>query len=169
MSENKLPKRKPNRLKNYDYRTNGMYFVTICTKNRKCILSEINVGDGVLDVPQLKLYNCGKIVDKYINQLNEYYNHINIENYVIMPNHIHLLIFIDNPNGMSGTPSPTNSYIPHFVSTLKRFCNKEIGNNIFQRSFHDHIVRDEADYKKIYSYIESNPSKWSEDCFYTEQ
>ena len=85
-----------------------------------------------------------------------------------MPNHIHLLIYVDNPDGMSGTPSPTNAYIPQFISTLKRFCNKEIGCNIFKRSFHDHIVRNEADYEKIYNYIENNPSKWTEDCFYIE-
>ena len=168
MNENRIsvfPKRKRNRLNNFDYSTNGMYFVTICTKNRKCILGNI-VGDGVLDVPQTMLSDYGKIVDKYINQLNDYYDYLNIENYVVMPNHLHLLIFVDNPNGTSRTPSPTNAYIPQFVSTLKRFCSREIGYNIFQRSYHDHIIRDDEDYKKIYNYIESNPSKWSEDCFY---
>jgi len=163
-----LLQRKPTRLKGFDYSQNGMYFVTICTHNRKCILSQIIVGDGVLDVPHTMLLNCGKIVDKYINKLNDFYLNINIEKYVIMPNHIHLLISVDNPDGMSRTPSPTNAYIPQFISTLKRFCNKEIGYNIFQRSFHDHIVRNEADYEKIYNYIESNPSKWTEDCFYIE-
>ena len=168
MTETNFPQRKPNRLKGFDYSTNGMYFVTICTHNRKCILSQIIVGDGVLDVPHTMLLNCGKIVDKYINQLNNFYFNIKIEKYVIMPNHIHLLIYVDNPDGMSRTPSPTNAYIPQFISTLKRFCNKEIGYNIFQRSFHDHIIRSDEDYKKIYNYIESNPSKWTEDCFYIE-
>ena len=167
-SHKTLPQRKPNRLKGFDYSQNGMYFVTICTHNRKCILSQIIVGDGVLDVPHTMLSNCGKIADKYINQLNDFYFNIKIEKYVIMPNHIHLLIYVDNPDGMSRTPSPTNAYIPQFISTLKRFCNKEIGYNIFQRSFHDHIVRNEADYEKIYNYIENNPSKWTEDCFYIE-
>ena len=163
-----LPQRKPNRLKGFDYSQNGMYFVTVCTHNRKCILSQIIVWDGILDVPYTMLLNCGKIVDKYINQLNNFYFNIKIEKYVIMPNHIHLLIYVDNPDGMSRTPSPTNAYIPQFISTLKRFCNKEIGYNIFQRSFHDHIIRSDEDYKKIYNYIESNPSKWTEDCFYIE-
>ncbi|MBR5252022.1 MAG: transposase [Oscillospiraceae bacterium] len=98
--------------------------------------------------------------------MNEQYNNINIENYVIMPNHIHLLIFVDNPNGTSRTPSPTNAVIPMFVSTLKRFCNKEIGHNIFQRSFFDHIIRDQADYENVYNYIDSNPSKWESDELY---
>ncbi len=56
--------------------------------------------------------------------------------------------------------------IPHYVGTLKRFCNKEIGENIFQRSYHDHIIRNETDYRKIYEYIESNPSKWQKDSYY---
>ena len=167
-SHKTLPQRKPTRLKGFDYSQNGMYFVTICTHNRKCILSQIIVGDGVPDVPHTMLLNCGKIADKYINQLNDFYFNIKIEKYVIMPNHIHLLIYVDTPDGMSGTPSPTNAYIPQFISTLKRFCNKEIGYNIFQRSFHDHIVRNKADCEKIYNYIESNPSKWTEDCFYIE-
>lgn len=167
-SHKTLPQRKPNRLKGFDYSQNGMYFVTICTHNIKCILSQIIVGDGVLDVPHTMLLNCGKIADKYINQLNDFYFITKIEKYVIMPNHIHLLIYVDNPDGMSGTPSPTNACIPQFISTLKRFCNKEIRYNIFQRSFHDHIVRNEADCEKIYNYIESNPSKWTEDCFYIE-
>ena len=75
-----LPQRKPNRLKGFDYSQNGMYFVTISTHNRKCILSQIIVGDGVLDVPHTMLLNCGKIADKYINQLNDFYFNIKIEN-----------------------------------------------------------------------------------------
>ena len=165
MKNQNLPNRKPTRLPNFDYSTNGLYSVTICTKEKQKILSKI-VGGGVPDAPHTVLFPCGKIVDKYINQMNEQYNNINIENYVIMPNHIHLLIFVDNPNGTSRTPSPTNAVIPMFVSTLKRFCNKEIGHNIFQRSFFDHIIRDQADYENVYNYIDSNPSKWESDELY---
>ena len=62
-----------------------------------------------------------------------------------MPNHIHILISVYN-NGMSRTPSPTNEVIPSFISTLKRFVNREVEENIFQRSYNDHIIRDERDY-----------------------
>ena len=62
-----------------------------------------------------------------------------------MPNHIHILISVYN-NGMSRTPSPTNEVIPSFISTLKRFINREVEENIFQRSYNDHIIRDERDY-----------------------
>ena len=88
-----LPKRKPTRLKEYDYSTPGAYFITICTKDKKQILSRI-VGDGVLDVPKNLLTKYGEIADKYLRQMNEFYNNISVEKYVIMPNHIHLILRI---------------------------------------------------------------------------
>ena len=158
-----LPNRKPTRLNNYDYNSNGYYFVTICTNNKRKILCDI-VGDGALDVPQIVLSKIGKIVEKYIISSNNICE-ITVDKYVIMPNHIHLILIVEN-NGTSKSPSPTNNIISHTVSTLKRFINHEVGNNIFQRSFHDHIIRDEADYLKIWNYIDTNPQKWNEDCFY---
>ena len=165
------PKRKPTRLRSYDYFACGAYFITICVQDRKELLSKIIVGDGVLDVPINTLTGCGKIADKYINQMNDYYDHIDVENYVIMPNHIHLLLRIlecDNhgANGTSRTPSPTNSIIASFVSTFKRFFNKAYGENIWQRSFHDHIIRNEEDYMKIWEYIDTNTIRWELDCFH---
>ena len=161
-----LPKRKPTRLKEYDYSTPGAYFVTICAKDRKNIFSKITVGDGVLDVPKSELTQYGLIADKYINQINGFYAHITVDKYIIMPNHIHLILSISD--GTSRTPSPTNSLVSKFVSTLKRFCNKKYGENIFQRSFHDHIIRNDKDYEDIWKYIDSNELKWEEDCFYAK-
>ena len=163
----KSPERKPTRLKYFDYSTPGVYFITICTKDRKQLLSEIIVGDGVLDVPQNMLTDYGRIADKYINQINEFYGHISVDKYVIMPNHVHFILSIENAeNGTSRTPSPTNSEISKFVSTFKRFCNKEYGANIWQRSFHDHIIRNQKDYEKIWKYIDGNVLNWEKDCFY---
>ena len=164
---NSLPNRKPTRLKNFDYSSEGAYFITICTHNREKILSYI-VGGDVLDAPKnTELLPCGKIVEKYINKLNEFYCEINVDKYVIMPNHIHILLFVSE-NGASRTSPPTKQHSPvsQFISTLKRFVNKEIGHNIFQRSFHDHIIRDENDYLKIWNYIDTNPVKLENDCFY---
>ena len=163
-----LPKRKPTRLKGYDYSTPGAYFITICTKDRKELLSNIIVGDGVPYVPKNILTQYGKIADKYINQMSEFYDNIFVDKYVIMPNHIHMLIQIksDSVSGSSRTPTPTNMKIPHFISTFKRLCNKEYGKNIWQRSFHDHIIRNQKDYDRIWTYIEINPYKWEQDCFY---
>ena len=98
--------------------------------------------------------------------MNKIYNHIEINNYVIMPNHIHILINV-SASGMSGSPSPTNEVIPSFIGTLKRFVNKEVGENIFQRSYNDHIIRNERDYLEHYTYIENNPIRWELDELYT--
>ena len=135
-----LLKRKQTRLENYDYGQDGAYFITICTQNRKRILSNIIVGTGVLDCPKIELLNLGRIADRYINQLNDFYDNISVDKYVIMPDHIHFILSVKN--GQSGTPVPTdittkidnkNSAVAKFVSTFKRFCNKEIGKNIWQQ------------------------------------
>ena len=106
--------------------------------------------------------------------MNETYDSIQTEKYVIMPNHIHLLIYISNKEevfgkGTSRTPSPTNALIPQYISTLKRLCNKEFGQNIWQRSYHDHVIRDCADHDLIWQYIDTNPARWEQDRFYTEE
>ena len=160
---NNLPKRKNNRLENYNYSNNGAYFITICVKERRKILSKI-VGAGVLDCPKIQLLKSGAVADKYIKQLNSFYDSISVDKYVIMPDHIHLIISVTN--GQSGTPAPTgdnkNSNIAKFVSTFKRFCNKEYGKNIWQARYYDHIIRNEADYKEIFEYIENNALKWEQ-------
>ena len=162
--QNELPKRKQNRLQNFDYSTNGAYFITICTQDKKCILGNI-VGVGVPDDPQIKLSEYGKIVYNQIIEMNKIYNNVNVEKFIVMPNHLHLLIEITN-NGSSGTPTPTNSVVPSFVSTLKRFTNKKIGKKLWQRSFYDHIIRNEEDYLNVWEYINNNPAKWTEDKYY---
>lgn len=158
-----LPKRKFMRMPTYDYSTNGLYFLTICVKNKEKLLCNI-VGDVVDAVPKTELTPVGKIVEKYIHSINNA-KKLSVENYIIMPDHIHLLIYIDDIYGTSKTPSPTNSLIPHMVSTFKRFCNREIGRNIWQRSYFDHIIRNEEDYIKHYNYIETNPLLWVDNKF----
>lgn len=161
-----LPQRRTNRLDYYDYSQNGAYFITICTLDKKRILSKVNVGTGVLDCPQIQLLNYGIIADKYIRQLNDSYDHISVDRYVIMPDHIHILLSLQN--GQSGTPVPTsanridnkNSTISKSVSTFKRFCNKEFGVNIWQSRYYDHVIRNQKDYNEIWQYIENNPQKW---------
>lgn len=147
--------RKPNRLKNYDYSSKGAYFITICTLDRKCILSRIVGGDALI-APQTNLTHCGEIARKYIESMP------GIDKYVIMPNHIHLLIAIDGPMKAS---APTIS-VPNLIRSFKVLVSKEIGQSIWQRSYHDHIIRDEEDYLNHLQYIENNPAKWSKDKYY---
>ncbi|MBO5912953.1 MAG: transposase [Clostridia bacterium] len=159
--------RKPTRLKEYDYSSNGRYFVTICVQDRKLLLGSVVVGDGVLDVPKMRLSRLGLIAEKYIQNMSHKYDGVSVEDYVIMPNHIHLVIGVLN-QGTSRTPSPTNQVIPKFVSSFKRFCNREYGYNIWQRSYHDRIIRNDAEYKKIHTYIKGNPIVWQKDKFFVE-
>ena len=204
--EKENPKRKALRLTNYDYNTAGAYFVTICTQDRKRILSEVlkpqiapidefqildTVGDGALDVPlnalyeitKIRLTSTGRIIEKYLLS-SENIPGVKIDRYVIMPDHIHAIIFLDpnkyasrkcdtskpNINGTSKAPSPTiNKMLPHVISTFKRFCNKEIGHNIFQRSYIEHIIRDKADYDTRIKYIFENPLRWYYKHLYKEE
>lgn len=147
--------RKPNRLKNYDYSSQGAYFITICTLDRKCTLSHIVGGDALI-APQTNLTHFGEIAREYIESMP------GIDKYVIMPNHIHLLIAIDGPMKAS---APTIS-VPNLIRSFKVLVSKEIGQSIWQRSYHDHIIRDEEDYLNHLQYIENNPAKWSKDKYY---
>lgn len=159
-----LPKRKTNRLKEYDYSQNGAYFITICTEGRKEMLSKI-VEDG-FSVPQLTPE--GQIVNRYIEEISSKYSGVVVDKYVIMPNHVHLLVSINNKNG-TDNPSPT---IGKIIGWFKYNATKEINNRrscidrVFQRSFHDHVIRNAQDYEEIWEYIDTNPIKWQDDCFY---
>ena len=157
-----LPKRKPTRLKEYDYSTNGYYFITICTRGRKNILSNI-VGEGLCALPRVNLTPIGKEVEKSIEHINNYEGVV-VDKYVIMPNHIHLIIGIKT--GGDGTP-PLRVY--DIIGRFKSYTTNKYCNVMWQRSFHDHIIRGEKDYIEICKYIENNPAKWLEDKFYTEQ
>ena len=142
-----LQNRRNLRLANYDYSDNGAYFITICTWDRRRILSEI-VGDDAHIVP--KPY--GQIAEKYIRNVSE------IEKYVIMPDHIHMIIRLEN--GSMWASTPTNR-IASIVRSLKTLTTKEIGEPIFQRSYYDHVIRNQQDYNEIWEYIAGNPLKWA--------
>ena len=95
-----------------------------------------------------------------------FYPDIVLEKYVVMPNHIHLLLHIVDTVQNGESMDIHNSKVSKFVGTFKRFCNKEYGRNLWQDRSHDHVVRGEKDYQKIWQYIEENPLRWESDCFY---
>ena len=152
--------RKQNRLRGY-YSRAGAYFVTVCTQDRRCTLCDI-VGDG-FPVPKAP----GRIAEAYIKQIGGKYPGVAVDKYVVMPNHIHLLLRF---TGGTGNPSPTlGAVLGWFKYSVTREVNRRTGTagqRVFQRSYHDHVVRDEKDYLRIWEYIDGNPYKWADDCYY---
>ena len=159
------PQRKNLRLPDYDYSAPGAYFVTICTQNRQCILSNITVGAGALDGPTLALTRTGEVVEKFILSTDRIAG-LTVDRFVIMPNHVHMILTVASGGGPSRAPAPTNAIIPHAIGTLKRFVNKELGESIWQRGYYEHVIRSEKDYLEIRTYIDQNPAKWAEDPYY---
>jgi len=172
--------RRLNRLKNYDYSRNGLYFITICTKDRIRYLSEIiDVGNAALGVPtasklvgadiirpKINLTDIGKILDFSINDIKNHYDNVSVVKYCIMPDHVHLIISIMNEifTADSGRmiSAPTVSNI---IGSMKRFVSKETGISIWQKSFHDHIIRNEKEFFDICNYIDNNPINWVNDIY----
>lgn len=159
------PQRKSNRLPCFHYSTPGAYFVTVCTEGRKCLLGNI-VGATIGRPPVVSLSKCGRITEQAIKNISNYYPTISVDNYVIMPNHIHLLLQIITDQSGRPMVAPTVSRV---LQQLKGYISKEFGSSIWQKSFHDHVIRNEADYLRIWTYIENNPCRWREDCFYAEE
>lgn len=185
MNEDKTPpKRKSIRIRHYDYDLSGAYFVTICIKDRKRLLSHIMrpeaddagkegalrdaVGVGALDdpsIPQIRLTSLGRIVEKNLLS-SERIPGVKIDRYVIMPDHIHAIFLLDSEQYENckekplNEKTPANKMLPRIISVFKRFCNREIGENVFQRGYYEHIIRDEADHTERAEYILENPLRW---------
>ena len=160
--------RKSPRLKGYDYSKQGVYFITFCTFER-CLLFWKNPLDETLTEKGEHLNFAGKIADEAVRLVPEKFP-VRIDKYVVMPNHIHILLTVketETDNEQIGTVSMVVRNIKMNIS--KRLHRLKIDDVIWQRSFHDHIVRGEKDYLKIWEYIENNPRKWAEDCFYKKQ
>ena len=147
--------RKTNRVAEFDYSTTGAYFIAICTQNRQRILSDI-VGDG-FPVPK----PVGLLAEEYIAEISKKYPTVHIDNYVIMPDHIHLLLRFEQG---TGNPSPTLGNVigwyKYHVTKQRNMQANTQGSKLFQRSYYDHIIRNQKDYDEIWQYIENNPKKW---------
>ena len=157
-----LPSRKPNRLPQFDYSTPGAYFITICTKDRQKMLWE-NVGASIARPQTPQLSRAGQIVEQAIRNIPSHYPAIAVDRYVVMPNHIHLLLQIRTDESGRPMVAPTISTV---VQQMKGYVTKQLGGSIWQKLFHDHVVRNEKDYQIIWEYIENNPIRWELDCFY---
>ena len=159
--KNELPKRKHPRLDYYDYSSQGAYFITICVQNRRHILSEISRG---VENTSVNLTEYGKIVEKQLLLIEQTYPFVKIDEYVIMPNHIHvIMIFGEITAGAS--PRPTVMDVVCSFKSLTTREYKKMGNDdkLFQTSFYEHIIRDRNDYNEIRKYIYENPMNWETD------
>lgn len=161
-----LPKRKPNRLAEYDYGSIGAYFLTICTEHRKSILSSVEgVGEGF---PLPKLTSYGEIAERYIYLLSMRYPMATIDAYVIMPNHIHLLLTLGGRRNASPTVTTMMGWMKYQMTKDINSLRNTPGEKVFQRSFYDHVIRDEEDYRIRLQYIKENPLRWERDELYAE-
>ncbi len=142
-----LKQRKSNRLQNFDYSSPGAYFVTICTKDRKPMFWRKNVGEDIifptLNKPDIPLNALGKKAESAIRDIEMHYSNVTVEKYVVMPNHIHIILMLHADAYGRMISSPTVSTV---VGQLKRKLSKESGIDLWQRSFHDHIIRAEQDF-----------------------
>lgn len=178
--------RKSNRLGRYDYSTKGYYFVTICTQNREYIF-----GDIVND--EMVLNDAGRMVESVLNEIPKHYPGIGINEYVVMPTHMHCIINIHNcvgvgpradpikndhrilNNGQAQGPVPTKLSLSTIIKRVKSLTTKKyidgVNNNnwppfvkrLWQRSFHDRIIRNDKTFYGIRKYIIDNPKNWETD------
>ncbi len=189
------PKRKTVRLQTHDYNQAGAYFITVCTKGKVPFLTlstgndeNATVGTDVLGGPpsfpstQFPLSKKGLVVFQNVQRLQNFYPHIKIEYFVIMPNHVHLLLGVyanslpqrtaedvgpyEGNEPIKAKENTKLSVVSTFLSTFKRFCNREIGENIWQSRSYDHVIRNAQDFSEHVRYIFHNPLRWKEDNFY---
>lgn len=178
--------RRPIRLKGYDYTQPGAYFVTICTHNRDCLFGEIVEG-------AMRLNHVGEMVQTVWNELPQHYPGVNVNAFVVMPNHIHGIIVLMDDHVVGATPcgcpvpgqaqgvpgqapgpAPTLS-LPDVVHRFKslttaRFRHGVVQNNwhpfhgrLWQRNYYEHVIRNESELNRIREYIVANPGRWDED------
>ena len=156
--ENEIPKRKPNRLKSFDYSSCGAYFITVCTAKRYNHFwkndADAAVGASIARPHEIELSQYGKTVYEAINNIPVIYPSVSVDHYVIMPDHIHLLLSIRADENGRPMVAPTISRI---VQQLKGYVTKRIKSPIWQKLFYDHIIRSREDYEKHLKYIYENP------------
>jgi len=165
-----LPVRKNVRLKKHDYSNAGYYFVTVCVKDKHEMLGKIVVGDAVHSVPpHTRLSEYGIAVKRILQMGGDH--RVQLDRYIIMPNHIHMVLIVSHDEKRDAVDSvPYNkSLVSTFVRSFKTMTTKRIGFSLWQRSFHDRIIRSEDEYQRIWQYIDENPARWAEDDYFVKK
>ncbi len=172
------------RLPNYDYSSNGCYFVTICTHQKHCYF-------GNIVNAQMQLSQVGKIAHKHWQEISNHFDGVDLDQYVIMPNHVHGIIVINRPDKprrdvacyvstdnddvdqtmskLAPKPGSLGAIIRSYKSSVTRWCRQN-DDDIFcwQPRFYENIIRDQRSLNNIRQYIINNPAKWLEDENYVD-
>lgn len=163
--DRKAPQRKRLRLPEYDYAQPGYYFITVCTRERKQeVLCSIEpaVGAIINRPPRISLTPLGRIVDETIRAIPDHYPGILVDQFIIMPDHVHLILSFRNigPDGRQiAAPTPLSK----IIQQMKRIASKQAGVPLWQKGFYDHVIRNDVDLANVRQYIRNNPLKWIED------
>lgn len=159
---NRLPQRKSPRANFHNY-SGGTYFVTICTFEKKHHFGNIRNGE-------MKLSKIGDYCNIQLKEVNKHYNYASIPLYVVMPNHIHAIIHIKEPEDYDHNSTSKRSLLSIVVGGIKRAVTMYAKKNNYefdwQDRYHDHIIRDHNDGNNIAQYIENNVLRWDSDCFF---
>ena len=163
------PNRKLPRLDGYNYATPGVYFITICTFDKQCVFGQVVPTDFIGEA-SVKFSSIGVVARDCLLEIESHFPGVKTDNWVIMPNHIHLLLRIEERID----PLPAvdiSDVIGKFKAAVTRKARSEnlFSGKLWQSSFYDHIIRNEADYQSVWQYISGNPSRWLEDRFYVKE
>ncbi len=161
-----LPQRKSPRLQEYDYSSAGSYFVTICVQGRHFLF-------GKVDDAVMHLSPAGEMIRDWWQRLGTKYSYISLADNVVMPNHFHGIIVIEEPDIVGKSLGLTHIVAEFKTMTTRAYIDgvNQLGwqafeKKLWQRSFHDHIIRDEREMLTIQQYIAENPARWEQDKFY---
>ena len=160
-----IAKRKLIRLQEYDYSSAGAYFVTICTHGRNSILSKIRRGDPC-GRPSILLSPLGKIADETFSKVEALYG-VNFDFRVIMPNHIHFIVFLPEQRATTRVAPTLGRVVGAYKSLVANRGRAFVGGHrIWQRNYYEHIIRNDEDLNETRRYIEENPIKWLDDEYF---
>lgn len=156
-SDNKIHHRKSIRLRNYDYSQAGAYFITICTQNKECLF-----GDIIDD--EMQFNDAGRIIQVIWNEIPMHYPLVELDEFVIMPNHFHAIFYIlpSEPGAASSAPT-VGQIMRRFKSMSAVAINKSLGRSsqpLWQRNYWERVARDEKELHGLQKYIVNNPRQW---------
>lgn len=151
-------------MKSHDYASGGGYFITVCTDEKRKLFWSADVGaDRIRPQDAVSLSKYGWCVRTAIEAIPEHYPQYTLLKYCIMPNHVHLILLCEEETAGRIISAPT---VLTVIGQMKRAASKSAGIPLWQKSFHDRVIRNEAEYLKIWNYVDTNPLKWELDCFY---